>query len=125
MVLLNKLYLYAVRGVTLSSIADYLKDRTQCIRLGYVSSANSTFNIGVPQGSILGPLLFLYYINDLSNVSKLLYSLLFVDDSTLYAAGSNVSSLINMFNDELLCVSRWMKANVLSLKCKQDICYDL
>ena len=42
--------------------------------------------------------------------------MLFDDDSTLYAAGSDISSLINMFNDELLCVSRWMKANVLSLK---------
>ena len=68
--------------------------------------------VGVPQSSILGLLLFLYYINDLPNVSKLLCSVLFADDTTLYAAGSDASSLISMFNDELLCVSRWMRANV-------------
>ena len=61
-VLLNKLYLYGVRGVPLALIADYLRDRTQCVRLGNVSSSFRTVNIGVPQGSILGPLLFLDYI---------------------------------------------------------------
>ena len=96
-------------------IADYLRDRTQCVRLLSVSSFFRTVNIGFPQGSILGPLLFLYYINDLPNVSKLLCSVLFADDTTLYAAGSDVLSPINNFNDELFCVSRWMKANVLSL----------
>ena len=114
-VLLNKLYVYAVRGVPLALIADYLRDRTQCVRLGNVFSSFRTVIIGVPQGSILGPLLFLYYINDLANVSKLLCSVLFADDTTLYAAGSDVSSLISTFNEELLCVSRWMRANVLSL----------
>ena len=114
-VLLNKLYLHVVRGVPLALIADNLRDRTQCVRLGNVFSSFRTVNIGVPQSSILGPLLFLYYINDLPNVSKLLCSVLFADDTTLYAAGSDVSSLISMFNDELLCVSRWMRANVLSL----------
>ena len=96
-------------------ITDYLRDRRQCVRLGNVSSAFRTVNIGVPQGSILGPLLFLYYVNDLPNVSKLLSCVLFADDTTLYASGNHVPSLINMFNDELVCVSRWMKANVLSL----------
>ena len=62
-VLLNKLYLYGVRGVPLALIADYPRDRTQCVRLGNVSSAFRTVNICVPQGSILGPLLFRYYIN--------------------------------------------------------------
>ena len=114
-VLLNKLYLYGVRGVPLALIADYLRDRTQCVRFGNVSTSFRTVNIGIPQGSILGPLLFLYYINDLPNVSKLFCSVLFADDTTLYAAGSDVSSLISMFNDEILCVSRWMMANVLSL----------
>ena len=54
-------------------------------------------------------------VNDQPNVSKLLSSVLFSDYTTLYAAGSDISSLINMFNDELLCVSRWMNGNVLSL----------
>ena len=105
-ILFNKLYQYGVEGVLLALIADYLRDRMQCVRLGNISSAFRTVNIGAPQGSILGPLLFLYYINDLNNVSYLLSCVLFSYYTTLYASGNDTSLLIDMFHDELLCISR-------------------
>ena len=75
----------------------------------------STVKCGVPQGSILGPLLFLIYVNDISNVSSLLQYILFADDTNIFCSHPNLDNLIQILNAELPKLSNWFKCNKLSL----------
>ena len=70
---------------------------------------------GVPQGSILGPLLFLIYVNDLQKASKLLEPIMFADDTNLFYAHKDLQTIYNVVNAELCNVSEWFRANKLSL----------
>ena len=114
-ILLDKLYHYGIRGVAFEWIKSYLSDRQQQVSYNGSTSSYKTMNCGVPQGSILGPLLFIIYINDLSNVSNILTSVLFADDTTLIASDCNLTTLIHRFNTELVNIVHWLNANRLSL----------
>ena len=83
-ILLQKLFIYCIRGSALKWMTNFLKDRQQYVLFNRQCSSNDTVFCGVPQGSILGPLLFLIYVNDMSNVSQLLITLLFADDKCFY-----------------------------------------
>ena len=78
-----------------------------------------SISCGVPQGSILGPLLFLVFINDLHNVSEKLFFILFADDSNLLLSGPNVNDLCEQMNAELINVVNWFKINKLCLNVKK------
>jgi hypothetical protein len=114
-ILLSKLYKYGVRGVANDWIKSYLTNREQFSIINGFSSTRQTIHCGVPQGSILGPLLFLIYINDLPNFSSSITSILFADDSNLFSSGPDLSTLQNQINEELPKLSNWLKSNRLSL----------
>ena len=114
-ILLNKLYHYGIRGVPLDWFRSYLSDRSQYTIYNNTKSTMSSVMCGVPQGSILGPLLFLIYVNDISNVSTLLQYILFADDTNIFCSHSNLDNLIQILNAELPILSNWFKCNRFSL----------
>ena len=77
---------------------------------------------GVPQGSILGSLLFILYINDIVNVSKLANLIMFADDTNLFYSHSNIDELCKLIDDDLILFSRWFKLNKLSLNIEKTNC---
>ena len=89
-VLIEKLNHYGVRGVAENWIKSYLSGRNQFVNIGECSSDVIQISCGVPQGSVLGPKLFILYINDICNVSKLLKFILFADDTNILYSDSNI-----------------------------------
>ncbi|XP_024116978.1 uncharacterized protein LOC112138628 [Oryzias melastigma] len=113
--LLEKLEVYGIRGVALSWVKSYLTERKQFVKINEFTSEAKGISCGVPQGSILGPLLFNIYINDIFNVSKLLKLILFADDTNIFYSTDNQRELINVLNTELIKIKSWMDYNKLSL----------
>jgi Reverse transcriptase (RNA-dependent DNA polymerase) len=93
---------------------DYLFNRKQFVHVNGVDSLLLSILIGVPQGSVLGPLLFLLYINDLP-LCTILCALLFADDTTLYYSHQNIDTLVRIVNVELKKVSDYFRTNKLAL----------
>ena len=114
-ILLSKLEYYGIRGIALKWFQSYLSHRKQFVSVNGFSSSLCDITCGVPQGSVLGPLLFLIYINDLPNSSKLLSFFLFADDTNIYFEADDLTSLTNTINRELSKVKTWLDCNKLAL----------
>ena len=112
--LLKKLENYGIRGIPLELFKSYLSDRKQCTIINGTLSELLCIDLGVPQGSNLGPLLFLIYINDLPGASSLITKL-FADDTCLLFSADSVGRLQNIANREINKIVYWMAANKLTL----------
>jgi len=113
-ILLQKLSKYGIRDAELLWFKSYLSNRKQFVTINNMNSFLTDVLLGVPQGSILGPLLFLIYINDLPLSSKL-FTLLFADDTTLLASSNSVESLCTFVNTEFKKVCDFFRSNKLML----------
>ena len=113
-ILIRKLQNYGCRGIPLNWFHSFLRDRKQCVKIGDAISEMKTVNIGVAQGSILGPLLFLLYINDfpVDNNYKIV---LYADDTTLIFKHKNLNELIRTINISMKRIYSWLVTNRLSL----------
>ena len=114
-ILLHKLEYYGIRGNPLKWFESYLRNRKQFTKVNGVTSSLKTVECGVPQGSVLGPLLFLIYINDISKAFKTAVPKLFADDTNIFIFHKTKETLFQIANTELESLENWLLANKLSL----------
>ena len=113
-ILLGKLEHYGVQGICNMLPHSYLKNRNQFVSFQNNYSSLKSLSCGVPQGSILGPFLFLVYINDLPNILSN-KARLYADDTCLTVTSSSIENLQLLYNNELKCTKTWMDLNKLML----------
>ena len=94
---------------------SYLRNRKQFISYNDKSSSILDITRGVPQGSILGPLLFLLYVNDLQKASSIVKPIMFADDTNIFFSDKHITSLFSTMNNELKNIQSWFNSNKLSL----------
>ena len=114
-ILLAKLHHYGIRGVIYSWFKNYLTDRKQFVTVSGVSSQARYVTCGVPQGSVLGPLLFLIYINDIGNSIFRIPIKLFADDTNLFIFSESIDILKVDAEEKIKLLNSWFVANKLSL----------
>ena len=112
-ILLRKLQFYGFRGISLAWIQSYLYNRKQFVCIDGINSRLLTLNAGVPQGSILGPLFFLLYVNDMQYVSPKFCPIIFADDTNLFVSGKNDHEISNIITSEIPKLELWFLANKL------------
>ena len=114
-ILLNKLEHYGIRGVALKWLTSYLNNRKQYVHINGTSSDVKLLEYGVPQGSILGPLLFIVYINDLPGSYKLAKFILYADDANIIITGNSETELQSKYNALAEALENWVNENGLLL----------
>ena len=119
-ILLSKLENYGIRGPAKDWFESYLKNRHQIVKIGDTLSDKMQIVCGVPQGSILGPILFLLYINDIKNSSKILKFFLYADDTSTLLRSKSIQELESIYNKELSYVTDWLNANKLTLNVEKS-----
>ena len=119
-ILLGKLERLGFRSTIHNLLRSYLTNRKQVVTINGERSAMKAVVRGIPQGSTLGPLLFLLYVNDMSNCSDSLSFIHFADDTTVSCIGNNVPDVLDLSERELRNVEHWLTANRLSLNASKS-----
>jgi hypothetical protein len=114
-ILIEKLELYGIRGICLKWFKNYLENRKQTVKYNTIKSDEMIITSGVPQGSILGPILFLLYINDIQNCSRIVSIILFADDTNIFYSHTCLKKLNEIMQTEIKKISDWLNTNILSL----------
>ena len=120
-ILYDKLKRAGFADTSVNWLESYLTNRTQVTAVGNIYSSAKSVHIGVPQGSVLGPLLFIIYVNDLPSCIKHCNVSLYADDTVIYFSSSDISVVEDKLNSDLASLSRWLNENLLTLnetKCK-------
>ena len=121
-ILIDKLENYGLRGIPKKWFKSYLTDRQQIVCINEKLSSKLTVDCGVPQGSVLGPILFLLYINDIANSLLKSKCLLFADDTSLFHSSKNIQQLESTLNNDLNNIQEWLLCNKLSLNVSKSSC---
>ena len=119
-ILLMKLEHYGIRDSALRWFESYLDKRLQFVCANGENSELRELSCGVPEGSVLGPLLFLIYINDLPNISNNLEMSLFADDTNIYYENESLAKLGSIINKELRNLYLWLSINRLALNIEKN-----
>ena len=114
-IILSKFRRYDFGKKAVALLCNYLTDRTQRCQLNGMLSDQRGITCGIPQGSILGPLLFIIYINDLPNCLEQATPRMFADDTNLTAVGKTLNEAEEIANKDLINVKAWLSSNKLSL----------
>ena len=118
-ILLTKLYNYGIRGIAHAWIKSYLSRRKQYVTFDNKISTTLDMKYGVPQGSILGPLLFIIYINDIPNISSSASFVLYADDANIIISGHSITEIEEKFNELSMKLETWVNTNGLSINLKK------
>ena len=123
-ILLAKLEYYGLRGIVKKWLADYLSNRTQFVEFESYESNRRNIECGVPQGSILGPLLYLIYVNDIPRAANA-DILSFADDTSLLLSNPDIEQLYVTANTEVNQLYKWFCCQQIVFKCQQNKIYHI
>ena len=120
-ILFTKLTTYRLTGMELIWFKSYFRKREQYVFCNNKASSRRVVQYGIPQGSILGPLMFVIYMNDITYASRNLKYVLYADDTNVFMTSSNIKDLYNRMNSELISVKKWIRVNRLTLNIGKTI----